>query len=73
MSNLLHTPMATALLSRQERNILLLASEGYSNQEIGRQLFIAECTVKRHRQNIMRKLGLKGKVEMTKFLRHYKP
>lgn len=55
-------------LTRQEINILKLASEGYSNKEIGDKCNIALCTVKRHRQNIMRKNGIKGKSEMMKFL-----
>jgi DNA-binding NarL/FixJ family response regulator len=52
----------------QELVILKLASTGFSNKEIGSKLFIEENTAKRHRQNIMRKVGIKGKSEMMKLL-----
>ncbi|MET3128311.1 DNA-binding NarL/FixJ family response regulator [Arcicella rosea] len=54
--------------TRQELNILKLASEGLSNKEIGSKLCIEENTTKRHRQNIMRKVGIKGKSAMMKLL-----
>jgi DNA-binding NarL/FixJ family response regulator len=54
--------------TRREFNILKLASEGHTNRQIGSILFISEKTVKCHRQNIMQKVGIKGKSEMMKFL-----
>lgn len=54
--------------TRQEFKILKLASEGLTNKEIGDTQCIAESTVKCHRQNIMQKVGIKGKSEMMKFL-----
>lgn len=64
-----NNPLNTKIeLTRQEINILELASQGHSNKEIGDKYNIAECTVKRHRQNIMRKAGIKGKSAMMKFL-----
>jgi len=58
--------------TRQESKILRLVSEGLSNKEISDKLCIEETTTKRHRQNIMRKLGIKGKSAMMKFLLSYK-
>ena len=58
--------------TRREIKILNLASEGYLNKEIADQLSIAETTVKRHRQNCMRKLGIKGKQAMNRFLMKFK-
>lgn len=58
--------------TRQEMKILNLASEGYLNKEIADNLNIAEKTVKRHRQNCMRKLGIKGKQAMQRFLMKFK-
>jgi len=54
--------------TRQEFKILKLASEGMTNKKIGDTLCIAESTVKCHRQNIMQKVGIKGKSEMMRFL-----
>jgi two-component system nitrate/nitrite response regulator NarL len=46
-----------AALSLREREVLSLISEGLPNREIAVRLFISEATVKRHAQNILRKLG----------------
>lgn len=58
--------------TRQEIKILKLASDGHLNKEIAENLGIAETTVKRHRQNCMRKLGIKGKQAMNRFLMKFK-
>ena len=58
--------------TRQEIKVLNLASEGYLKKEIADNLKIAETTVKRHRQNCMRKLGIKGKQAMMRFLMKFK-
>ena len=52
----------------REFKVLKLASEGLSNKEISELLCIEETTTKSHRRNIMKKVGIKGKVAMTKFL-----
>jgi len=46
-------------LSEREIEILLLISEGLSNQEIGDRLFISKRTVEKHRTNIMYKTNCK--------------
>ena len=51
------------LLSRREREILLLIARGDSNKLIARALDIAETTVKIHVQHILRKLGLSSRVQ----------
>ncbi len=58
--------------TRQEIKVLNLASEGYLNKEIADNLNIAEKTVKRHRQNCIKKLGLKGKQAFNRFLMKFK-
>jgi DNA-binding NarL/FixJ family response regulator len=55
-------------LSIRELRIIQLAKEGFTNKEIALQLNIEESTVKCHRRNVMRKLGLKGKVAFLRFL-----
>ena len=47
-------------LSDREIEILLLISEGLSNQEIGDRLFISKRTVEKHRANIMDKTNCKN-------------
>ena len=47
-------------LSEREIEILLLISEGLSNQEIGERLFISKRTVEKHRANIMDKTNCKN-------------
>jgi PAS domain S-box-containing protein len=49
-------PRGVETLTPRERQILALAAEGRSNQEIARQLVLSPATVKTHLQNIYRKL-----------------
>jgi len=55
------------LLSKSERNILKLIGEGKSSSEIGAIRFTAVSTVEKHRKNMIRKLGLKGKGELLRY------
>ena len=48
-------------LSKREIEVLMLIAEGYSNDEIGKKLYIAYSTVKRHINNIFGKLGAKSR------------
>ena len=50
------TALIISKLSEREKEIILLITEGYSNKEIGTQLFISHRTVDTHRTNIMKKL-----------------
>lgn len=52
-----------SLLSPRELEILRLIAQGASNKEIGRELGIAETTVKIHVQHLLRKLGLSSRVQ----------
>lgn len=54
---------AFRLLSPREREILKLVAKAQSNAQIGRELFIAEGTVKRHLSNIFRKLGAVSRID----------
>lgn len=51
-----------AALSSREREILRGIAQGASNKEIGRELGIAETTVKVHVQNVLRKLHVSTRV-----------
>jgi len=50
-------------LSPRELEVLALITEGRSNPEIGRQLYITRKTVAVHVSNILTKLGVSGRVE----------
>ncbi|MNE92674.1 Response regulator protein TodT [compost metagenome] len=45
-------------LTRQQRNIVRLILRGHSNPSIGKTMNIAEGTVRIHRKNIYRRLGI---------------
>jgi DNA-binding NarL/FixJ family response regulator len=49
---------ATPALSARELEVLRLVSDGRSNPEIARALFIGEATVKTHLQHVFEKLGV---------------
>ena len=54
-------------LSDRERDVLQLLALGYTNQEIGKRLYISVRTVDTHRAHIMRKLRLETRAELVLF------
>ena len=48
------------VLSERENEIIVLISEGHTNEIIAEQLFLSKHTVNTHRKNIMSKLGVKN-------------
>jgi DNA-binding NarL/FixJ family response regulator len=54
-------------LSPRESEVLKLVAEGYTTKEIAATLVIAEKTVERHRANILEKLGMRDRVELTRY------
>jgi DNA-binding NarL/FixJ family response regulator len=60
-------PSALEPLSERERDIIQLLALGYTNQEIGKKLFISVRTVDTHRAHIMRKLQLETRAELVMF------
>jgi DNA-binding NarL/FixJ family response regulator len=50
-------------LSERERDVFRLMSQGLSNAEIGKELFISETTVKTHVTHILQKLNLRDRVQ----------
>jgi DNA-binding NarL/FixJ family response regulator len=52
-------------LTRREREILALVSEGHSNQAVGKMLWVTEQTVKFHLSNIYRKLNVSNRTEAS--------
>lgn len=54
-------------LSARELEVLQLVAKGLSNRDISAQLFISEHTVKSHLKNILSKLHLKNRVQLTSY------
>jgi two-component system response regulator NreC len=54
-------------LTERERQVLAHLADGASNAEIAETLSISPKTVSRHRENIMRKLGLHTRTELVKY------
>jgi len=54
-------------LTPREYEILVALANGASNEEIAEKLTISIHTVARHRENLMRKLGLHSRSELVKY------
>ncbi|TCS94242.1 response regulator [Hazenella coriacea] len=60
-------PVPNPGLTAREQEILSLVAKGLSNKEIATQLSISEYTVKNHLKNIMQKLHLSNRVQLTRY------
>jgi DNA-binding NarL/FixJ family response regulator len=58
-----------SILTVREREVLGLVASGARNRDVAATLEISEFTVKRHVQNILRKLALPSRVEASAFYR----
>lgn len=56
-------------LSEREMEVAWLCCCGYSNRQIGEELYIAESTVKKHVFHIYEKLGVASRKELKEMLR----
>jgi DNA-binding NarL/FixJ family response regulator len=55
------------VLTPRELEVLKLIAEANTSKEIAEKLFISIKTVDRHRQNILDKLGMRDRVELTRY------
>jgi DNA-binding NarL/FixJ family response regulator len=55
------------LLSAREREVMQLLARGYTYREIGQRLFISVKTVESHASNVLRKLQLSNRNELTRW------
>ena len=54
-------------LTPRELEILKLVAEGESTKEIAEELVISEKTVEKHRANLLEKLGVRDRVDLTRY------
>lgn len=60
-------PLPARAITDREEEILKLVAEGHTSQEIADLLFISVKTVERHRANLLQKLGLRDRLELTRY------
>ncbi|GAB2883187.1 response regulator [Nocardioides pacificus] len=56
-----------AVLTAREDEVVKLIAEGHSSREIARLLVISVRTVERHRENVLAKLGMRDRTELTRY------
>ncbi len=54
-------------LTEREGEVVKLIAEGHSSKEIAKLLTISVKTVERHRANILQKLGMRDRTELTRY------
>ncbi|MEV0797620.1 response regulator transcription factor [Kribbella sp. NPDC050281] len=55
------------VLTEREDEVVKLIAEGHSSKEIAAVLTISPKTVERHRANILQKLGMRDRTELTRY------
>ena len=54
-------------LTPREQEVLKLIAEAHTNNQIAEILHLAEKTVESHRGNLLRKLGMRDRVELVRY------
>ncbi|MGH2913397.1 MAG: response regulator [Solirubrobacteraceae bacterium] len=54
-------------LTPREQEVVKLIAEGHTSEEIAETLVISKKTVERHRANMLEKLGMRNRVELTRY------
>jgi DNA-binding NarL/FixJ family response regulator len=54
------------VLSKREKEVLMLLIEGYNSKQIAEKLFLSERTVSNHRANMLQKCKVSNTVELVK-------
>jgi DNA-binding NarL/FixJ family response regulator len=60
-------PVSQDRLTPRELEVVKLIAESYSSKQMAQALVISEKTVERHRANILEKLGMRDRVEVTRY------
>ena len=59
-----------SLITERETEVLRLVARGYSNKEIAAKLEVSVKTIEVHKANAMRKLSLRGRIELLQYALH---
>ena len=59
--------LPASVLTPREEQVVKLIAEGHSSKEIARVLVISVKTVERHRANVLEKLGMRDRTELTRY------
>jgi DNA-binding NarL/FixJ family response regulator len=54
-------------LTAREQEVLKLIAEAHTNREIGEILHLSEKTVESHRGNLLKKLGMRDRVQLVRY------
>jgi len=54
-------------LTAREQEVVKLIAEAHTNAQIAEVLHLAEKTVESHRANVLRKLGMRDRVELVRY------
>ena len=54
-------------LTARELEVVKLIAEGHASEEIAAQLVLSKKTVERHRANVLGKLGMRNRVDLTRY------
>ena len=65
-------PSQATILTKREKEVLKLLSQGLSSKEIGDELLIAPSTVDTHRRNLIEKTGVSNSKQLVIYALKYK-
>jgi DNA-binding NarL/FixJ family response regulator len=60
-------PLPARAVTEREEEVLKLVAEGHTSRQIANLLVISVKTVERHRANLLHKLGLRDRLELTRY------
>ncbi|MDX3645935.1 helix-turn-helix transcriptional regulator, partial [Streptomyces sp. MB09-02B] len=63
--NRLAAPDQLTILTTREREVMSLAAEGHSNDEIAEKLYVSPLTVRTHVHRAMTKLGARDRAQLV--------
>ncbi|MFK7972005.1 MAG: response regulator transcription factor [Bacteroidia bacterium] len=55
-------------ISSREKDVLMLIAQAKTDEEAAEELMVSRLTVATHRQNLLKKVGVKNKVELMRYL-----
>lgn len=57
----------TKLLSKREKEVIRLISDGFENKAIAKKLFLSVKTIEFHKENLKQKLGVRTNKELYEY------